>query len=200
MINAPKRMWINQPSTLQPLHKHHGTNVLARHEQGDTWQIFFLSGDVISMQASKLSLSEGWLPPAHAPSAGNAEIVEVVVGLHKALATMLEKHDPDSNVAEWLGHSNELVRKLTGRDVSLAPTKAFDIPAINNKKIALMHHLNLDENLESDYDKVKELTNSSAVSIFEYNTELYGVAHASLHFAADALREFNSNLWKIKKL
>lgn len=200
MTTALKRMWINQPSTLQPLHKLHGTNVLARHEYGDTWQIFFLSGDVISKQASKLCLSEGWLPPGHKPSVENSEIVDVVVGLHKALAKMLDKHDPDSNVAEWLSHSNELVRKLTGKDVPQAPKTAFDIPAINNKMIALLRHLNLDENLESDYDKVKELASSGAVSIFEYNTEIYGVAHSSANVTADAIREFNSNLWKIIKL
>lgn len=58
----PQRMWINQPSTLQPLHHLHGTNVLAVHEYDDTWSIFFLSGDAVSMQASLLWLSDGWRP------------------------------------------------------------------------------------------------------------------------------------------
>lgn len=57
-----KRMWINQPSTLQPLHHLHGTNVLAEIEYGDTLRIYFLSGDVVSQHANKLWLSEGWQP------------------------------------------------------------------------------------------------------------------------------------------
>lgn len=56
-----KRMWINQPSTLQPLHHLHGTNVLAAHEYDDTWRIYFLSGPVVSQQCSGLCLSEGWV-------------------------------------------------------------------------------------------------------------------------------------------
>jgi len=114
MADALTRMWINQPSTLQPHHKLHGTNVLARHEYGDTMQIFFLSGEVISQQVSRLALSPGW--NSHR-AAEKAEVVEVVVGLHKSLSRMIGKHDPDSPEAEWLGHSNELVRKLTGADV-----------------------------------------------------------------------------------
>ncbi|MBC8737177.1 hypothetical protein F6X40_10190 [Paraburkholderia sp. UCT31] len=60
MSNEIKRMWINQPSTLQPFHALHGTNVLATREYGDTWRIYFLSGSVISQQISALALSEGW--------------------------------------------------------------------------------------------------------------------------------------------
>jgi hypothetical protein len=52
-------MWIDQPSTLQPLHKYHGTNVLAIPE-GNDYRIYFLSGDTISMQASRNWLSLGW--------------------------------------------------------------------------------------------------------------------------------------------
>ena len=55
-----KRMWINQPSTLQPLHHLHGTNVLAHHEYDNTWKVYFLSGDVVSMQVQSICLSEGW--------------------------------------------------------------------------------------------------------------------------------------------
>jgi len=59
-VNYPKRMWINQPSTIQPLHHLNGTNVLAVSEGAETMRIYFLAGDVISMQASPLWLSEGW--------------------------------------------------------------------------------------------------------------------------------------------
>lgn len=56
----PKRMWINQPSTLQPFHHLHGTNVLVMPESDSLYRVYFLSGDVISQQMTKLALSEGW--------------------------------------------------------------------------------------------------------------------------------------------
>lgn len=55
-----KRMWVDQPSTSQPLHHLDGTNVLAVPE-GDGWRIYFLSGEVVSQVAPKLSLSRGWV-------------------------------------------------------------------------------------------------------------------------------------------
>ena len=54
-----RRMWVNQPSERQPFHYLHGTNVLAV-EEDDHYRIYFLNGDVISMQASRLALSIGW--------------------------------------------------------------------------------------------------------------------------------------------
>lgn len=60
MSKKPQRMWINQPSGLQPLHHLHGTRVLAHHEYDDTWVVYFLEGDTISMQVLRLWLSEGW--------------------------------------------------------------------------------------------------------------------------------------------
>jgi hypothetical protein len=61
-----KRMWINQPSTLQPLHSLHGTCVLAAptSDSFEATTVYFLSGDVVSMAAPKLSLSDGWPVPA----------------------------------------------------------------------------------------------------------------------------------------
>ena len=58
--NKPRRMWINQPSTLQPFHKWHGVRVLAVHDYDNTWQAFFLSGPVYSMQVLAQALSPGW--------------------------------------------------------------------------------------------------------------------------------------------
>lgn len=57
-----KRMWINQPSTLQDHHHLHGTNVLAVPSQfGDKYkQVYFLSGPVISQEMPVLALSAGW--------------------------------------------------------------------------------------------------------------------------------------------
>lgn len=54
------RMWINQPSTLQPYHTLHGQRVLAMPERGETWRVYFLSGEVVSQQISKAALSSGW--------------------------------------------------------------------------------------------------------------------------------------------
>lgn len=55
-----RRMWINQPSTLQPLHRLHGTNVLAAADTDGTMQVYFLSGATISQQVPRAALSEGW--------------------------------------------------------------------------------------------------------------------------------------------
>ena len=57
---AMKRMWVNQPSTLQPLHELHGTCVLACPDTDRTKRAYFLSGDVIDMQIPRKALSEGW--------------------------------------------------------------------------------------------------------------------------------------------
>jgi len=55
-----KRMWINQPSTGQPLYALHGTNVLAAHEHRDTCRVYFLEGPVESMQVLSVCLADGW--------------------------------------------------------------------------------------------------------------------------------------------
>lgn len=60
MDKTLQRMWINQPSTHQPLHHLHGVNVLAHREYGETFRIYFLTGAVVSMQAFRNSLSKGW--------------------------------------------------------------------------------------------------------------------------------------------
>lgn len=56
---VPRYMWVNQPSTSQPEHALHGTNVLAYHEYGRTWQVFFLDRPV-SRQMLGECLSPGW--------------------------------------------------------------------------------------------------------------------------------------------
>lgn len=54
-----ERMWVNQPSTSQPLHKYHGQNVLY-DRKGQT--LYFCRGSVISMMVptNPLPLSFGW--------------------------------------------------------------------------------------------------------------------------------------------
>lgn len=57
---APRRMWVNQPSTLQPLHAWHGLNVIAVPDFGGGHRCYPLAGDVISFHAPKGCMSEGW--------------------------------------------------------------------------------------------------------------------------------------------
>jgi hypothetical protein len=59
-LEALERMWVNQPSTLQPLHALHGTNVLAAPESESLFRVWFLSGETISQQAPRSALSPGW--------------------------------------------------------------------------------------------------------------------------------------------
>lgn len=59
--NLPRRVWINQPSTLQPDHALDGMNVLAIRDTDTMARIYFLSGPIESQQISYLALSEGWL-------------------------------------------------------------------------------------------------------------------------------------------
>lgn len=53
----PVRVWINQPSTLQPDHRLHGKKGIAIPEEGKFVDIHFTDGLVHSMRIAKLSLS-----------------------------------------------------------------------------------------------------------------------------------------------
>lgn len=57
-----KRMWINQPSKDQPLHRLHGTNVILvpRKGEDETVTVYFTSGVIVSQMVPKNVLSEGW--------------------------------------------------------------------------------------------------------------------------------------------
>jgi hypothetical protein len=55
-----KRMWVNQPSTLQDDHALHGVNVLAEQSNDEYITVYFTAGNIISQRMSRLSLSEGW--------------------------------------------------------------------------------------------------------------------------------------------
>lgn len=57
-----KRMWVNQPSTLQPYHKQHGEKVLAefRRDNNKYIRVYFTRGRLVSMKMHKSALSEGW--------------------------------------------------------------------------------------------------------------------------------------------
>ena len=60
--NKPKieRMWINQPSTLQPLHKYHGKKVLAAMTEEISIRVYPCEGDIIEMTVPKWVLAIGW--------------------------------------------------------------------------------------------------------------------------------------------
>lgn len=57
-----RRMWINQPSTLQPENKLHGRNVLAYNynKEYPTTLIYFTDGETVSQYVFTNALSEGW--------------------------------------------------------------------------------------------------------------------------------------------
>jgi hypothetical protein len=65
------RGWINQPSTLQPLHRLHGERVIVNPNGGTgphTVQVRFIRGPIHSMVIDKLCVSRGW------PHQANEEI------------------------------------------------------------------------------------------------------------------------------
>ena len=60
VTNEIRRMWVNQPSRLQPHHDLHGTRVLAVRESENIERVYFLSGDIIDQQMVASALSAGW--------------------------------------------------------------------------------------------------------------------------------------------
>lgn len=49
MTNIPYRAWINQPSTLQPLHHLHGKMCIAWNDRPNNVRLFFTEGSIHSM-------------------------------------------------------------------------------------------------------------------------------------------------------
>ena len=62
MKDEPKleRMWVNQPSTLQPHHVLNGRRVLAASRRPTYTKVYFVDGPVISMRVASVALSPGW--------------------------------------------------------------------------------------------------------------------------------------------
>jgi len=52
------RAWINQPSTLQPLHYLHGTACIATEDRPGNVRLYFVEGAVHSMDADPSCVSE----------------------------------------------------------------------------------------------------------------------------------------------
>lgn len=121
MLDRMKRMWINQPSWLQPFHKYHGVNVLFDVEAE---RIYFLSGDTISSDIpSRLVLSEGWVKnstdaeEAHR-RAKDAEAYSICDALREVEAAVLADV-PEPMIRQGqpnyaLGITQAAVNKLTG--------------------------------------------------------------------------------------
>lgn len=61
--NDIKRGWINQPSTLQVAHKWHGIRVLYAPYTDDSYAVFFLQGEVVSMILPRLCVSHDGMWP-----------------------------------------------------------------------------------------------------------------------------------------
>jgi hypothetical protein len=62
------RMWINQPSNLQPHHNRHGQNVLVPVgsngklvKYGNNVEVYLTSGPDVSVLVDALALSDGWI-------------------------------------------------------------------------------------------------------------------------------------------
>lgn len=62
-MKTMKRMWINQPSTLQTHHKLHAKNILADigSKANGYIRVYFVAGEIISQQIEYRALSRGWL-------------------------------------------------------------------------------------------------------------------------------------------
>ncbi len=69
IIMAIYRAWINQPSTLQPLHDRHGQHCIA-HDTGDqSVTLYFTDGPVHSMLADRSCIARVYLSKAQTGSA-----------------------------------------------------------------------------------------------------------------------------------
>lgn len=88
------------------------------------------------------------------------------------------------------------------------PNKAFDIPAINNEKKALMIFLKLDNDNDEDRAKIIEIERFKLdcahapmsviyVSVFEFESTRFHVAPSSSRMEGVCSMEFNSSRWII---
>jgi hypothetical protein len=66
MKPAIYRAWVNQPSTLQPLHRMHGMKCIVYDDHQDDGEVtlYFTDGPIHSMQARKLWISRVYLSKA----------------------------------------------------------------------------------------------------------------------------------------
>jgi len=58
------RAWINQPSTLQPLHEYHGKRCIVNDTDDKTVTIYFTEGAIHSMMVPRLCISRIYISAA----------------------------------------------------------------------------------------------------------------------------------------
>jgi hypothetical protein len=116
----PQRKWVNQPSTLQPYHALHGTNVLAVHERDGTDRIYFLSGDVISQEIDPMALSEGWRPERKTPTGNpNHPVSQSVEGQWHKIAAMLVSRTGKRRLVITLAEVEKLANAPEGINITV---------------------------------------------------------------------------------
>ncbi len=105
------RMWINQPSTAQDLHKMHGTNVLADYnDEEQTVQIWLLAGETVSMQVPTSALSNGWLAQKQEKS-GQPSMFKNFQNFHRNLCDRFGYHHDE---ADWHRDQVSLIEHIAG--------------------------------------------------------------------------------------
>lgn len=63
--SQPRRVWVNQPSTLQCCHEMHGLRGLAVQDTNGMVCFYYLEGAAISCRIPASALSEGWPETPH---------------------------------------------------------------------------------------------------------------------------------------
>ena len=94
-----RRMFINQPSTHQPLHKFHGVKVLAEDKPVlSSVRVYFLDGPLISMLVMESYLSQGW--PEDKVSKPRSNELFVLLDTYEGSGAILEIYDDLSKLAQ----------------------------------------------------------------------------------------------------
>ena len=99
-----RRAWVNQPSTQQPFHNLHGTNVLAEDDTDLMARVWLLSGPVVSQQVPKSALSDGWRDgrPITVHRVGTHEAGHVMPArsMRDYLIAVIDAHEPTEQLPE----------------------------------------------------------------------------------------------------
>ena len=90
-MKSLKRMWINQPSTIQFAHELHGKNVLVDIEDqrdGDFVIVYFTEGDATSARVPRIALSQGWIESK--PNEAQSQMLDAAPDMLQALRDALQ--------------------------------------------------------------------------------------------------------------
>jgi hypothetical protein len=84
----------------------HQATIKIRHKTGETkW---------LSLNNESVAELTAWLNTHYTAS---GEIIDTLVGVTQALQRVIDKYNPDDNNSEWVGEANEIIVKLTGKDL-----------------------------------------------------------------------------------